>query len=146
MFSNSRHPLVTFGFWRQSIFPVNGEPLISLKKKKKKQLTDNLPTSRRQPHLTTYQLLVMQTLCGVQRAAGELGKLNSHLSSASAHYYNISHLATMSIFLRVSVPHPPAGLVQGLHSSFVVVVDMFHLGPGSWGGQRSEDPLARASV
>lgn len=48
----------------------------------------------------------MQTLCGVQRAAGELGKLNSHLSSASTHYYNISHLPTMSIFLRVSVPYP----------------------------------------
>lgn len=34
--------------------------------KKKKELSDNLPTSSLQPHLTTYQLLVMQTLCGVQ--------------------------------------------------------------------------------
>lgn len=37
---------------------------------KKKNLADNLPTSARQPHLTTYQLLVMQTLCGVQGKAG----------------------------------------------------------------------------
>lgn len=29
----------------------------------------SLPTSRRKPHLTTYQLLAIQTLCGVQRAA-----------------------------------------------------------------------------
>lgn len=47
-----------------------------------KKLTDFLPTRRRQPHLTTYQLLVMQTLCGVQRAASEFVRLYSYLSLA----------------------------------------------------------------
>lgn len=83
-----------------SLFPVNGEPLISLNRKnnnrKTEKLTDNLPTSRRRPHLTTYQLLVMQTLCGERRAAGERGRRQLGFY---AHCYNTPHLpaATLSL-------------------------------------------------
>lgn len=96
MFSFSRCSLVTFGCMKAVHLPSQWRASHLLKKKKKKY---NLPTSRRKPHLTTYQLLVMQTLCGVQQAAGQLGRINSHLSSASTHSYNTSHFPTVSIFL-----------------------------------------------
>lgn len=53
-FSYRKNPLVTFDSMK-AVFPVNGKPLVSLKKTKTtKKITDNLPTSRRQLHLTTY--------------------------------------------------------------------------------------------
>lgn len=61
---------VTFGCMKVVCLPSQwrGSHLLEKGKKnnKKKELSDNLPTSSLQPHLTTYQLLVMQTLCGVQ--------------------------------------------------------------------------------
>lgn len=61
--------MFTCDFWHCECSPSLSQWRTShlLGKEKKALLADNLPTSRRQLHLTTYQLLVVQTLCGVQQ-------------------------------------------------------------------------------
>lgn len=46
---------------------ILSSPSIKKERERKKGKTYNLPTSRRRPHLATYQLLVMQTLCAERR-------------------------------------------------------------------------------
>lgn len=105
---------------RQSVSPVNGEPLIS------SQRTYKPLTSRRQPHLTTYQLLVMQTLCGVLQArSGGLIHISAQLTLTIAIYFISLPCRFSCLSVHWSISRLPLCCSRAL---FVFFIDMIYCG------------------
>ena len=80
-----------------------------------KNLTDNLPTSRRQLHLTTYQLLVMQRHC--------VGWREQRCSLFTSHVPTVQNILA-SLFMWAS--HITHCVVVGLNLSFTVELLLFY--------------------